>query len=354
MCGTAPSDEASGQDAKLLKAAIENHFKKGSVKRKSLNKLQDNVCFSAAALCTFKVSKKRRIALSARSGLPDPRPKAHDTNIWSRLIESRRGYVYAARVLAKILGLFREAGSTSQTGPEQCSGLYQKGLWALFAAERENSYKTIENQFLCGRKLADGPPYDEPSIHKQDAHWLLKDAQELRYMVAVVNPHTALGMAIGQEIHDETCGSSPATAMARASRYFHFSPSAGSLFQSLQDACFKCRRLRMVRGRDLINPLRHLSHSNMVQGLQLQLDIAGPYLVFTKSKQYTGQLRGVKRTTTKMWLLLAIDYFTSRLEVLPLEDMSTGAVSSSKKSYHLQGGPQDGSGLIRDHHWSQQ
>ena len=45
----------------------------------------------------------------------------------------------------------------------------------------------------------------------------------------------------------------------------------------------------MVNGKDLINPLRYLSNSSMVEGLQLQLDIAGPLLVYTKSKQYAGQ-----------------------------------------------------------------
>ena len=30
-----------------------------------------------------------------------------------------------------------------------------------------------------------------------------------------------------------------------------------------------------------------------------------------------------------MWLLLAIDHFTSRLDVSPLEDMTTGALSSA-------------------------
>ena len=30
-----------------------------------------------------------------------------------------------------------------------------------------------------------------------------------------------------------------------------------------------------------------------------------------------------------MWLLLAIDYFTSRLDVSPLEDITTGALSSA-------------------------
>ena len=180
--------------------------------------------------------------------------------------------------------------------------------------------------------MAEEPTNGEPSIHKQDDHYLLKDAQESRYMVPVISPHSALGLAVAQELHDQTCGSSPATAMARATRYFHFCPSAGNLFKSLQDSCFKCRRIRMIRGRDLINPLRHMSHTSMMPGLSLQSDVAGPFLVFTKSKQSTQetrQERRVKRTTSKMWLLLAIDYFTSRLDVSPLEDMSTGALSSA-------------------------
>ena len=151
-------------------------------------------------------------------------------------------------------------------------------------------------------------------------------------MVPVLSPHSALGLAVAQELHDQTCGSSPATAMARTTRYFHFCPSAGNLFKSLQDSCFKCRRIRMIRGRYLINPLRHLSHTSMMPGLSLQIDVAGPFLVFTKSKQFTQetrQERRVERTTSKMWLLLAIDYFTSRLDVSPLEDMSTGALSSA-------------------------
>ena len=119
MCGTAPVEEASTQDAVLLKAAKEKQFKKTSLmrKKKEENKLKENVCspevsiLSSAALSSFKMSKKRRMALSARSG-----------------------------------------------------------------------------------------------------------------------------------------------------------PSAGNLFQSLQDDCFKCRRIRMIRGRDLINPLRHLSHTSMEPG----------------------------------------------------------------------------------------
>ena len=79
--------------------------------------------------------------------------------------------------------------------------------------------------------MSEDPTFDQPSIHKQDAHWLLKDAQESRYMVPVLS----LGVAVAQEIHDQTCGPSRATTMTRATRYFYFCPSAGNLFRSLQD-----------------------------------------------------------------------------------------------------------------------
>ena len=47
-------------------------------------------------------------------------------------------------------------------------------------------------------------------------------------MVPVLSPHNALGVAVAEEIHDQTCGSSPVTAMARASRYFHFCGGSGN------------------------------------------------------------------------------------------------------------------------------
>ena len=88
----------------------------------------------------------------------------------------------------------------------------------------------------------------------------------------------------------------------------------------------------MICGQDLINPLCHLSDTSMVPDLSLQFDEAGPFLVKTKSQQSTletRQERKERRTTTKMWILLAVDYFTSGLEVSPLEDMTTGALSSA-------------------------
>ena len=171
---------------------------------------------------------------------------------------------------------------------------------------------------------------NQPSIHKQDLHHILKDNQESRFITPIIHPHTALGQAVVQTLHDEICGSSPATALARASRYVYFCEgSASQLFRTLQEECFKCRRIRMIHGRDLINPLLHLSDTTMVPGLSLQFDVAGPWLVKTKSKQAsmeTRQERKERRTTTKMWCLLCVDYFTNKLEVSPLEDMSTGAL----------------------------
>ena len=236
VCGTAPLCEASEMDTKLVKAAKDKQ--KGPGKPKLLPNPQENDSFSATALSTFKASKRRRVALSARSGFKKNRPNNPDTNIWENLIASRRGYSYSAKVLTKVLMMFRAAGSQSISGPEP---VYQKAVWLLFSAERENSCLTVTSRkgtpafplvevknilFLSGRKLASGPPYDRPSVHQQDNHWILKDSQESQFMVPVLNPSTALGVAVAQQVHDEFCGASPATSLARTSRYLYFTPSA--------------------------------------------------------------------------------------------------------------------------------
>ena len=80
MCNTAPIEQASTQDVKLLKAAKEKQHKKTLQKKKQENyekeketKLQENIgaqeevsILSSAALSSFKMSNKRRYALSAR------------------------------------------------------------------------------------------------------------------------------------------------------------------------------------------------------------------------------------------------------------------------------------------------
>ena len=66
MCGTAPADEVSAQDASLLKAAEEKHLKKASSVKKKVGKKKptnsvstpEPTVLSFAALSTFKMSKK--------------------------------------------------------------------------------------------------------------------------------------------------------------------------------------------------------------------------------------------------------------------------------------------------------
>ena len=190
--------------------------------------------FSSAALSNFKISRKRISAISARSGIADKDPPREDKNMWKTLLESHRGYTYSVRVVARILHLLRKRGSVSQSGPTGLSP-HQKVMWTLFAAERANSYHAIENRrgtpsfkieevnnilFSCGRKMAEDLTSAQPSIHRQDAHHLLKDIQESKFRVPILSPHTALGRAVARTLHDECCGSSPATALEKGFKIF--------------------------------------------------------------------------------------------------------------------------------------
>ena len=98
MCGMAPLQEASSQDLKLLDAAKEKQKQKHVLKKKpekqakSQEKVQAQTevsVFSSAALSTFKMSRKRMSAISARSGIADKRPPQEDRNMWKTLLESR-------------------------------------------------------------------------------------------------------------------------------------------------------------------------------------------------------------------------------------------------------------------------
>ena len=95
MCGTAPLQEASSQDLKLLDAAKEKQKQKHvlkKIKEEKEEKVEAKTelsVFSSAALSTFKMSRKRMSAISARSGIADKRPPQEDRNMWKTLLESR-------------------------------------------------------------------------------------------------------------------------------------------------------------------------------------------------------------------------------------------------------------------------
>jgi hypothetical protein len=90
MCETEPLTQVSPQDLSLLQAAKEKHNRKTFLKKNKVNKAdlhkkvttqKEPFVLSSAALSSFKVSKKRRNALSARSGLTDKRPPPEDQNL---------------------------------------------------------------------------------------------------------------------------------------------------------------------------------------------------------------------------------------------------------------------------------
>ena len=128
---------------KLLQAAKEKHNKKTFLKKNTekqpnfqgkVGAQKEVSVLSSAALSSFKVSKKRKHALSARSGLADKRLPPKDNNLWKTLIASRRGYTHSAKILARILAVLRRKGSVSHSGPADLSP-YQKALCAIFAGE---------------------------------------------------------------------------------------------------------------------------------------------------------------------------------------------------------------------------
>ena len=190
--------------------------------------------------------------------------------------------------------------------------------------------------FIQGKNLAPGIASETVDInhtkciHQQEKHLLFKTKQHTSYCVPVMSPHTSLGVAVAESLHDEMCGASPASTMARGSRYFHYTPSPVPLFRSLADNCIKCRRIKMKKLTNHISPLRHIAQDTMLEGISLQVDIFGPYKVCTRAKQITTrEMRRQKRAQIKLWVLVTLDYFTSRIEVSVLEDMTSESVTSA-------------------------
>ena len=123
--------EASEMDANLLKVAQDKQSNRQTNKQTdSLSSppsaligeragptqaapIQENTSFSAVALSTFKASKRRKMALSARSGIKDKRPLPEDKNMFKDLLARRRGFSPAARVITRILKMLQAAGSKS-------------------------------------------------------------------------------------------------------------------------------------------------------------------------------------------------------------------------------------------------
>ena len=107
---------------------------------------------SAAAITGFKGggSRARRATKGARSGLKDHREQQPDTNIWKQLLEKRRGYLFAARVLARILDWRRRHQKQEVGGDGSTETTEQRAVKELFRGERENAFEA------AGKRRAGG------------------------------------------------------------------------------------------------------------------------------------------------------------------------------------------------------
>ena len=359
VCGTAKPEDGHLQDNILLQAARDKlearketfkvkHKGKDEIKATAVKIKKRKYTLAAVGLGAFKQTRPRHVAKGSRSGLIDKRP-ATDDNPWRHLLSRRRGYKPAQRVLARIIELFRKKKKTKEADDIPAM---DQALIMLFKGERANSYKAAETRrgnqtwrlvedsdilFIQGRAIDPGPP-DSPSLLMQEDHLVLGKKQQSSYMVPLLSPTSALGRAVCQQVHDQFCGESAASALARSSRYFYHTPSALSYFKTLSDECFKCRRLRMQRGTDVIAPMRNLGEAQLTEGHSLMVDVAGPWDCFLYPKQVGAAVTRRTRPKTKQWVLLGVDYFSHRVEVATLDSMTTDSLTSGLSELMMANG----------------
>ena len=113
----------------------------------------------------------------------------------------------------------------------------------------------------------------------------------------------------------------------------------------------------MIRGRDLINPLRHLLDTTMVPGLSLQFDVAGSWLVQTKSKQASMEARGKREKRKRLpqrcgafsvWTISPASWRSALWKICPLEPCPQPSKTSSPSTSGRLGKSQDTSRAVAD------
>ena len=253
--------------------------------------------------------------------------------------------------MERLLALFRANNSVPVEGDIQ-EPLTARALILLFQGEYKNSYETSGRQraggsssifdlvgnattrnivTIQGRAYDPGPDHD-PSMARVPQPHLLPLAQASQYVVPVLNPASALGLSAAQDTHDQRHGESPASSNARASRSYHFMPSALKTFKALRASCFTCRRIIMKRGKNVISPLTHLGGTSMVEGAVLMLDVAGPYMLKARPN-----IRG-RVDKIKLHLLLSICLFSHRISVAILDSMTTSSLTGAINQIVLENG----------------
>ena len=184
--------------------------------------------------------------------------------------------------------------------------------WYLVDPRKKNPGRHIRNQPICS------------PTKRTFVIWRRRKATNF-----VLRPST-LGIAMAETLHDENCGASASASAARTSKYFPYTPSPGPLFKRLSKNCYRCRRIKVECGTNVISPLRHIAQDTMIEGISIQVDMCGPYTDFTRARHATTrETREPKTTQVKLWILVCLDYFMSRVETAILEDMLKKSVSSA-------------------------
>ena len=162
--------------------------------------------------------------------------------------------------------------------------------------------KSLGILLIQGRRIQGGIQ-TKPSIHQQKEHLLFGEGgrQQTSYCVPVLSPHSALGVAVAESLHDQMCEASAASTMERASQLFYYTPTSGPLFIIQSSNCYRGRYIKMEHGTNVIGPLRHIAQDTMLEGIAIQVNICRAYTAFKRAKQaLIRNTRGPKRTQVKL------------------------------------------------------
>ena len=317
---------------------------------------ESETVLSAAAITGFKGggSRARRATRGARSGLKDNRAQKPDTNVWKELLEKRQGYLFAVRVLTRILDWRRR--HQKQNTDDSTETTEQRAILELFRAERENafeaaskrraggsssSFQVVEHRgivMLQGRKYDPGTD-NNPSVIRQSSFEVVPEVQRAAYSVPLLSPTTALGTSTAQEVHNMAHSESPASTNARGSRWFYWLPSAMPYLTRLREDCYTCRKLIQKTGKDIISPLRSIGQTDLQEGKNLMIDTFGPMTVFCKPRMaLTREANRTRRDTIKLYVLLSVCMYSHRVSAAVLDSMTTDSIMSGLKVIMMEHG----------------
>ena len=175
--------------------------------------MTNKLTLAATAIGTVKAPRQRNIGKSVRSGFEDRHPPMKDSNPWRTLLQKRRGYNFAVKVLSRCLSLFRKKDSKDLFSENACRAAETcRGCPAYTIREEQGII------FLQGKKLDPGTDATH-YMAKQDQQVILKSQVSSFFVFPSCRPKTALRRSVCESVHDSFHGDSVSSAQARSSCY---------------------------------------------------------------------------------------------------------------------------------------